>query len=115
MRLSVGDSSIVRDFVDVRDVAKAYFSLLREGESGDVYNVCRGIGHSIDEIIATLGRITGKSYDVLVDPGKLRPSDNRKIVGDHSKLTRRTGWEPSIGIEESLTAVVEYFKERVCP
>jgi GDP-4-dehydro-6-deoxy-D-mannose reductase len=41
----------VRDFVDVRDVPKAYCLLLDKGIYGELYNICTGIGHTLEDII----------------------------------------------------------------
>jgi len=112
VELKVGNISIVRDFLDVRDVARAYYLLLEGGESGEIYNVCSGVGHTIEDIIRMLGECSGKKYITEVDPGKVRPNDNKAIVGDHSKLERRTGWRPTIGIKESLSAIYKDFEGR---
>ena len=49
--LVTGDLSIIRDFTDVRDVVKAYYMLLKEGRSGEIYNVCSGRGTRLDSIV----------------------------------------------------------------
>jgi len=112
VELHVGDASIIRDFLDVRDVARAYSLLLVKGMRGEIYNVCGGMGYSIEAIIKMLAEISGKRYTLIVDPARVRPSDNRKIIGDHSKLTELTGWKPSIRIEESLHSIYEHFREK---
>ena len=38
--IETGDLSIIRDFVDVRDVVDAYYKLLMNGRKGEIYNVC---------------------------------------------------------------------------
>src|ERR1019366_2026315 len=50
--LTTGDTSIVRDFVDVRDVVKAYYLLFKKGKKGEIYNLCSGKGISLNEIIS---------------------------------------------------------------
>jgi len=102
VRLSVGDIAIVRDFLDVRDVARAYHALLQLGVCSEVYNVCSGIGVSISQVLDVVSAVTGKGYRATVDPKKVRPNDNRVIVGDHSKLTRATGWLPEYSLSDSI-------------
>ncbi len=111
LELLVGDTSIVRDFLDVRDVARAYYLLLKHGESGEVYNVCGGAGHSIAEIIRMIGRIAEKDYREVIDQGRIRPNDNHDIVGSYDKIRIRTGWKPEIGLEESLRDIYRSFME----
>ena len=48
-KLIVGDISVVRDFLDVRDVVRAYYRLLKKGRGGEVYNVCSGRGYALEE------------------------------------------------------------------
>lgn len=107
--LKVGDVSIVRDFLDVRDVARAYWLLLNKGVSGTIYNVCSGIGHSIEDIIKKLSRIASLKYKLVVDSSKIRPNDNMLIVGDNMKICSEIGWFPEISIDTSLE---EIYKEQ---
>ncbi len=113
--LTVGDVSVVRDFLDVRDVARAYYLLLREGLSGEVYNVCSGVGRSIDELIASIARISGKTYSTKVDPARIRPNENRIIVGDNSKLSAKTGWSALYRIEDSLGEIYGQYSRPAAP
>ncbi|MBN1242905.1 MAG: GDP-mannose 4,6-dehydratase [Spirochaetales bacterium] len=115
LELQVGDTAIVRDFLDVRDVARAYYLLLKEGESGEVYNVCGGAGHSIADVIRMIGGIAGKDYREVVDPTRVRPNDNRAIIGSFDKIKARTAWQPEIGLEESLLAIYRSLEEGAHP
>lgn len=106
VELAAGDVSAVRDFTDVRDVADAYLRLLREGASGEAYNVCSGKGVSIAEAIELVSRIAGRPYVIKVDPARLRPTENPILVGSHEKLSRATGWSPTIPLERSLADIL---------
>jgi GDP-4-dehydro-6-deoxy-D-mannose reductase len=108
--LSVGDVSIVRDFLDVRDVVKAYDLLLKRGISGVPYNVCSGTGISIGQLIEMISKATAKEYTIVIDPAKIRPSDNRIIIGDNSRLREATGWSPSIPLEKSIADIIANMK-----
>jgi len=57
--ITTGDLSIIRDFLDVRDVVKAYYSLFRKGRRGEIYNVCSGNGSTIEQVIRKLSQILG--------------------------------------------------------
>jgi GDP-4-dehydro-6-deoxy-D-mannose reductase len=112
VELSMGDVSIVRDFLDVRDVVKAYHLLLRKGTRGEVYNISTGIGSSIGDIIAILGEVSGKSYKISVDAGKLRPNDNKVIIGDSTKIRKELGWSPKRDLKDSLTDIYREFEAK---
>lgn len=53
-KVVTGDLSIVRDFVDVRDVVKAYYELLLQGTKGEVYNICSGKGIALQAIMGKM-------------------------------------------------------------
>jgi GDP-4-dehydro-6-deoxy-D-mannose reductase len=108
--LHTGNLSIIRDFPDVRDVVKAYYSLLEKGVSGEVYNVCTGEGHSLNEIITMLASLLNISIKTEIDHTKIRPNDNNIIIGDNSKIKFHTGWEPKITLSQSLQDLIFYWK-----
>jgi len=109
-RLLTGDRTIVRDFVDVRDVVRAYHALLMKGERGEVYNVCTGRGTSIAQAIDVMQELLGTDAALETDPRLLRPSDNRTIIGGNEKLMAATGWAPRFSVRQSLQSVVEFWR-----
>ncbi len=111
--MRVGALSVIRDFLDVRDVVQAYFLLLNHGTTGEVYNVCRGEGHSLHDILGLMKEISGVACNAEVNPELLRPIDNPVIVGDRSKIQREVGWEPSYSLEESIRDMFHYWEERL--
>jgi GDP-4-dehydro-6-deoxy-D-mannose reductase len=102
----VGNIDIVRDFLDVRDVVDAYYKILFFGRKADVYNVCRGIGYTLREIIQQIAAIMDFSPELVVDATKIRPTDNEIIIGDPSKLMGELNWRPAIPIETSLRQTI---------
>lgn len=104
--IKVGNLSATRDFTDVRDIIKAYISLMGKGESGQIYNVCSGVGVSIDNILNLLIKLSRVDVEIVRDPNLSRPSDIPVYVGDNSKLKRKTEWEPLIAIEETLNDIL---------
>ena len=109
----VGTTTVVRDFLDVRDVVSAYRTLLARGTSGEVYNICSGVGTSIDEVIRLFGSIAGAQPNRVTDPALLRPIENEIVIGSHEKLTTAVGWGPQHTLEQSLRSVYEFWLARV--
>jgi GDP-4-dehydro-6-deoxy-D-mannose reductase len=107
--LQVGTTSVVRDFLDVRDVVAAYCQLLVSGERGEIYNVCSGRGVSITDVIAMLESISGVHPAVVVDPARVRPVENAYVVGSNDKITRALGWKPQYSLEDSLRGVYAFW------
>lgn len=110
--LDVGDIDVTRDFTDVRDVVEAYKLLLEKGGKGEIYNVCSGREISIRTIIEYLASIASVKVELRQDPERMRPSENRRIFGDNSKIKQTTGWEPKITLEQSLENILEYWEKK---
>jgi GDP-4-dehydro-6-deoxy-D-mannose reductase len=108
-RITTGNLEVSRDITDVRDVVRAYRSLLFRGEPGGVYNVCRGEAFVLSDLLRRLLQIAGTDVPVMLDPGRARPADVPKQVGDPSRLRALTGWKPELSIDQTLTDVLGAF------
>jgi GDP-4-dehydro-6-deoxy-D-mannose reductase len=106
-RLLVGDLSPVRDFLDVRDVVRAYRALSERGEPGRVYNVCSGRPLTIRDGLDILLRGARRPITVQPDPARLRPADIPYLVGDGARLTAATGWRPERDFAGTLAELLE--------
>lgn len=111
-RLEVGDVDVSRDFLDVRDVIKAYLLLLDKGVSGEVYNVCSGQERLLRELITEMARLSGVEVELVQDLARMRRADQRRVVGSSEKLQRETGWKPGINITDTLQSVLSDWVER---
>lgn len=103
--LLVGNLDAARDVLDVRDVVAAYLALARDGESGDVYNVCSGSAVKIRDLLRELIAIAHVPVEVRDDPQRLRPLDVPLFVGSAGKLHARTGWQPAVPLTRSLREI----------
>ena len=103
----VGNLSARRDLTDVRDVVRAYRMLAADGVPGEVYNVCSGKDVAIAEVAARLQVLAGVELRLETDPSLARPVDVPVVRGDPAKLRAATGWQPEIGLDETLRDVLE--------
>ena len=106
--IRLGARTPVRDFSDVRDVVRAYRLVVDEGESGEVYNVCRGVGVSIGDIAAWFVAHATRPLTVEFDPELSRATDVPYLVGDPARLVAATGWQPEFTLDDTLGAVLEH-------
>ena len=113
--IQVGNISLVRDFVDVRDVVRAYYFLFEKGIKGEVYNICSSNGSSLESILNKIANILGLSITIKADNNLMRPGDIQKIIGSHDKITNHTGWLPEIPINKSLIDIIEYWTKKDIP
>ncbi len=111
--MKVGNLEAKRDFMDVRDTVRAYRMVMEHGAGGASYNVCSGRAYAVSEILDKLLGISGADIRVERDPGRQRPSDIPLLLGDNTKLREETGWEPLIGIDETLSDTLDYWRARV--
>lgn len=102
-----GNLAAVRDFLDVRDVVRAYLLLLERGVPGEVYNVASGMGHRLTECFTILARLVGVAAHAVEDAALLRPGDIPVLIGDATKLRQATGWSPQIPFERTLQDLVD--------
>ena len=105
VEVRAGDLSIVRDFLDVRDAVAAYMLLIEKGDAGEVYNICSGVGRTLREVLDAAARIVGVDVNVVVDPARIRPADNRAMIGANGKMLR-LGWTLKYALETSLSDMV---------
>ena len=87
-------NDVIRDFLHVDDVVTAYILLAERGRSGEVYNVCSGVGVSVRQLAERVLLRTGIAADILTEPSLMRALDVPVLIGSPEKLTRDTGWSP---------------------
>lgn len=107
--LSLGNTSSVRDFLHVADVAAAYIALAARGRSGEIYNVSSGVGVSVKELAVQVLAATGVKAPLATDPALARPVDVPALVGDNSRLRDATGWAPTRTLRTLIDDLVEYW------
>jgi GDP-4-dehydro-6-deoxy-D-mannose reductase len=110
--MRVGNLDASRDFLDVRDIVRAYHLAVTDGEPGEVYNLASGRPQSIRALLETLLSYSEASIRVERDPARYRPVDVSVVYGSAKKFHRRTGWEPRIPFEQTLRDTLAYWREQ---
>ena len=111
--LRVGDLGARRDLLDVRDTVRAYHALMQRGVPGAIYNVCSGSAHRMRDVLAALLAQARVAVEVRVDPARLRPSDYPLLLGNRGRITAEAGWEPRIGLDETLRDLLDDWRSRL--
>jgi GDP-4-dehydro-6-deoxy-D-mannose reductase len=112
-KIKVGNIDVERDFLDVRDVVKAYILLMEKGKKGEVYNISSGDALSLREILTILLSFSDEAIEVEVDPQRTRKVDIPLLVGDNRKFRQLTSWEPKIPLSLTLHDLLKYWRSRV--
>ncbi|MCW2501604.1 MAG: exoB [Frankiales bacterium] len=98
------DGTCVRDYVHVADIAEAHLAAARaldDGADGATYNIGRGAGSSVLEVIDVIGQVTG--LDATPELVDRRPGDPARVVAAVDKIRVGLGFEARY----DLTAMVE--------
>lgn len=110
--LHVGNLDAVRDFTDVRDGVEAFRLLVEADGAEGSYNVCSGVGRSVQTLLEWILDEAGIDPEVRVDEERLREGEVHRIVGDATRLRELTGWEPRRNVEESVREVYRWMASR---
>lgn len=96
-----GDGSVVRDYIDIDDVASAFESaLVTEDLAAGAYNIGSGIGTSVAQIITALSALSTRPLEVSYL--EARAYDVPSITLDPARFMCATGWAPRTGLVEGI-------------
>ena len=107
------DGSGVRDYIHVTDLARGHVAALKRaaGVTGcHVYNLGRGCGCSVLEMVAAFERATGRSVPWEASPR--RAGDLAMYFADVSKAEKELGWRAEKGLE-AMCADAWRYAERI--
>jgi UDP-glucose 4-epimerase len=112
------DGTCVRDYIHVRDLARAHvlaLESLARGAPSRTYNLgCGGEGYTVREVIDVAREITG--VDIPVRVGPRRPGDPAVLVASSARIEAELGFRPA---EQDLRAIVasafRWMKARAAP
>jgi GDP-4-dehydro-6-deoxy-D-mannose reductase len=109
--MQVGNLNSYRDFLDVRDIVKAYHCIQSKTEVvGQIINICSSQAISINDVLNKLLTYSTADIKIEIDASKFRPVDVPYYIGDNRKLKGLTRWEPDIPIDTTLKDILSYFR-----
>ncbi len=98
---------LVRDFLHVEDVARAFVALLESDRAGTV-NVASGRGTSVGAIVSHIAGLLHTPELVRMGTGLAR-AEAPTVVGDTERL-RATGWTPRRDLMTGLADTVAWWR-----
>lgn len=108
--LRVGNLKTRRAIMDQRDLVEALILLSERGRAGEVYNISSEHIYAMEDIVTMIEESLGHRFELRVDPALLRPTDERVIAGDVTKLKRDTGWTQKIPMRQTVEDMLEYWR-----
>jgi nucleoside-diphosphate-sugar epimerase len=104
-----GDGDQSRGWTYVSDVVDATVLAMERGRG--TYNVGGALEASMNETIALLERISGRTLQVTRHPPV--PGDQRRTRADTSRIRGELGWEPQVSLEDGLRSQWEWAAAKV--
>lgn len=108
--LRCGNLETRRAIMDQRDLVNALILLAEKGKAGDVYNISSEHIYQMRDIVTMIEDQIGHKLNINVDTALLRPTDERIIVGDVTKLKKDTGWVQKITMRQTIADMIDYWR-----
>ena len=100
------DGTCIRDYIHVNDLCDAHIHALEklfEGNQSASYNLGNSTGYSVQEVIESARRVTGK--EILVENSPRRVGDPARLIADSKAAREQLGWKP---IYSELDTIVSH-------
>jgi GDP-4-dehydro-6-deoxy-D-mannose reductase len=114
--LTIGDTTQERDFIDVRDAARAYLSILKQGVVGEIYNI--GSGQAV-----AIAQVLDKAVSFACSGTKITTTVNKQLFFDKNALSNRIcanvsklaelDFKPRFTLDDTLKDTLDFWRERV--
>ncbi|MET3196373.1 dTDP-glucose 4,6-dehydratase [Bacillus sp. OAE603] len=106
-----GDGLQIRDWLFVEDHCRAIANIIKNGKSGEVYNIGGGNEKTNIEVVKQVLAIMGKP-ESLIDYVTDRVGHDRRYAIDSSKLQSELGWKQQHTFQDSLEETVKWYIEK---
>lgn len=110
-RLRVGNLHTRRAIMDQDDLVHGLYLLAQKGHPGEVYNISSRYVYEIAQIVQMIEQDMSVRFDLEVDETLLRPTDEKIIVGDITKIVAHTGWQQRIPMEQTIHNMLTYWRK----
>ena len=105
-----GDGMQIRDWLHVTDHCSAIYTVLLQGQLGEVYNIGGNNERANIDIVKLILRTLGRGEE-LITYVKDRPGHDRRYAIDNTKITTTLGWTPSYTFEQGIFETIAWYQE----
>jgi UDP-glucose 4-epimerase len=105
-----GDGSAIRDFVYIDDVIDALDLVSRDKSNFRIFNIGRGEGHSLRDLVEEIQRLLGKELNILWKDA--RASDVAVSIVSNVRAKELLGWTPKTTLDEGLEKTIAWWRAR---
>lgn len=99
------DGTCIRDYIHVTDLAQAHIlavKYLLEGNDSNIFNLGNGVGFTVNEVIETARKVTGKEIKAIM--AERRAGDPAQLIASSEKARTVLGWNPQHADLEEIIA-----------
>ncbi len=105
-----GDGKYERDYVYVKDVARANYACIERGHNG-AFNIGTGKTSDVNDVYEALREEIG--YPHPANYGPARAGDLRRSVLDITRAKNELGWAPLETLKSGIKPTVEFFRKQL--
>ena len=109
------DGTAIRDYIHVADLAEAHVMAASRFDDGlpceTLYNVGRGEGVSVRQIMDAMARNTGIDFEPNIEPR--RAGDPPRIVGSSAKIEKDFGWTAERDLDDMVASAWAAWQHQV--
>lgn len=108
-----GNGKQVRDLLHVYDLCALYEQAIEKVDAmrGHAFNIGGGIKNALSLIEFFNEADARHDLKSVLSYAPIRPGDQKVFVSDNSKIKKYLGWEPQVGVQEGITALVSWVKK----
>lgn len=113
------DGTCIRDYIHVVDLARAHVAAVRAsadapvGSLAGTYNVGRGQGSSVREVMETVAAVTGKPLQPRAVAR--RAGDPAMLVAKADRIAAELGWTAEFGLREMVASAWDAWPQPASP
>jgi len=108
-----GGGHSIRSFVHIEDVARATRELALQGVPGESYHISTCETVSIRDLVSHICKLTGSSFDDLVENTEERLGKDQSYLLDSNKVREELGWSDHIKLEQGLQETLTWVEENL--
>ena len=107
--IKVGNLDVRRDFTDVRDIVRAYRTVIESDNCEQVYNIGSGKAVLLRDMLDHIISLSEQPVEIQTDSELFRPADNPFICCDNSLIRRQLGWKTEYDIFDTVKEIFYSF------
>ena len=115
-KVLLGNLAPTRDLNFVSNTVDGFLAAgVAPGVEGRTINLGSGREISILDLVALIGKMTGREIDLATEAARMRPekSEVERLLADATLAQNLLGWTPRVSLEEGLEMTIQWIQENM--